>query len=68
MAFEYLQRERLHSLSGHPVPVLSHPHSGKVFPDVKRELSVFQFVPMVSSPVTGHQQKEPGSLLFLCSL
>jgi len=26
----------------------------KVFPDVQMELPVFQFVPVVSGPVTGH--------------
>ncbi|NXV35722.1 NEK5 kinase, partial [Rissa tridactyla] len=36
-AFEYLQRWRLHTPSGQPVPVLGHPHSGKVFPDVQKE-------------------------------
>lgn len=54
MAFEYLQRGRLSMLSGHPVPVLSHPHREKVFPDVNREPSMFQFVPMLSGPVTGN--------------
>lgn len=55
VALEYLQRERLSRLSGHPVPALSHPHSEKMFPDVYREPSTFQFVPTVSGPVTGHQ-------------
>uniref|UniRef100_A0A8B9P213 CUB and sushi domain-containing protein 3 n=1 Tax=Apteryx owenii TaxID=8824 RepID=A0A8B9P213_APTOW len=44
--FEYLQRRRLHHLSGQPVPVLCHPHSEKVFPHVQMEVSVFQFVPV----------------------
>ena len=48
MAFEYLQGWRLHNLSGQPVPVLSHPHSEKVFPGVHREPPVFQFVPIAS--------------------
>lgn len=26
----------------------------KVFPDVRKELPVFQFVPIASRPVTGH--------------
>jgi len=38
-----------------PVPVFSHPHSKKVFPDVQREHPTFQFVPIVPCPVTGHQ-------------
>ncbi|XP_068793723.1 lebercilin isoform X2 [Struthio camelus] len=40
-AFEDLQRRRLHHLSGQPVPVLCHPHSKEVFPQVQRELPVF---------------------------
>uniref|UniRef100_A0A8B9PTS4 Tectonin beta-propeller repeat containing 2 n=1 Tax=Apteryx owenii TaxID=8824 RepID=A0A8B9PTS4_APTOW len=52
--FEYLQRRRLHNLSGQPVPVLCHPHSEKVFPHVQMEASVFQFVPVASRPVAGH--------------
>jgi len=43
-AFEYLQGRRLHNLSGRSVPVLSHPHSKNVFPNVQTEASVFQFV------------------------
>jgi len=68
MAFKYLQGWRLHNLSGQPVPVLSHPHSEKVFPDVQREPSVFQFVPIASCPVTRHHRKEPGSIPFLSPL
>ena len=48
IAFEYLQGWRLHNLSGQPVPVLGHPHSKKVFPDVQREPPVLQFVPTAS--------------------
>jgi len=57
MAFEYLQRWRLHNLPGPPMPVLSHPHSKKVFLDVQMAPSVFQFVSLglcASGPVTGH--------------
>ena len=52
--FEYLQRRRLHNLSGQPVPVLGHPQS-KVFPHIQMELPVFQFVPIAPCPVTGHR-------------
>lgn len=38
MAFVYLQGWRLHSLYGQSMPVLSHPHSKKLFPDVQRNL------------------------------
>lgn len=43
-AFEYLQEERTHNLSGQPVSVLSHLHSKELFPEVQREVSLFQFV------------------------
>ena len=35
---EYLQRRRLHSLPGQPVPVLRHPQSEEVLPHVQLEL------------------------------
>lgn len=44
MAFEYLQRWRLHNLLQQSLPVLSHPPSEKVFPDVHTGPPVFQFV------------------------
>jgi len=43
-ASEYLWRWRLHNLSGHPVLVLGHPHSEKVFLHVQMEPPAFQFV------------------------
>ena len=51
--FEYLQRRRLHNLSGQPVPVLSHLQSKEVFSHIERELPEFQFVPIAPCPVTG---------------
>lgn len=51
LAFEYLQGRSPHNLSGLPVFVLGHPQSEKVFPDIQRESL---FVPITSSPVTGH--------------
>ena len=50
------------------MPVFSHPHSERVFPDIQRGFPVFQFVPIASSPVTGHHWKEPGCILFASSL
>jgi len=38
--FEYLQRRRIHNLSGQPVPVFRHPQSEEVFPHVQMELLV----------------------------
>ena len=53
-AFECLQEWRLHHLPGQLIPLLSHPDSEKVFPNVQTEPSVFQFVPIASCPVSGH--------------
>jgi len=50
---EYLQRRRLHSLSGQPVPVLRHPQREEVLPHVQTELAMLQFVPIAPCPVTG---------------
>jgi len=44
---EYLQRRRLHNLSGQPVPVLYHPQSEEVLPHVQLELPTLQFVNIV---------------------
>ena len=63
-AFEHLQGWRLDNLPGQPVPVLSHSHCKKVFPDVQREPPVFQVVPIASGPVAGHHWEEPGSVFF----
>ena len=52
--FEYLQRRRLHSLSGKPVPVLCHPQMKEVLPRVEVELPIFQFVPIVPCSVAGN--------------
>lgn len=43
--FRYFCNGRLHSVSGESVPVPGHPPMRKVFPDLQREPSVFQFVP-----------------------
>jgi len=53
-SLEYLQRRRLHSLPGQPVPVLCHPQREEVLPHVRTELPVLQFVPIAPCPVTGH--------------
>jgi len=52
--FEYLQRRRIHSLPGQPVPVLCHSQSKDVLPHVQVELPMFQFVPIALCPVAGH--------------
>ena len=54
VGLEYLQRQRIHSFSGQPVPVLRHPQSEEVLPHVQRELASLQFVPVAPCPVTGH--------------
>ena len=43
---EYLQRRRLHSPSGQPVPGLRHPQREEVLPPVQLELPLLQFVPI----------------------
>ena len=52
-----------HKLSRQPVPMFSHTHNKKVYPDVQREPPVLQFVPISSAPVPGHHRKEPDSIL-----
>jgi len=54
VGLEYLQRRRLHSPSGEPVPVLRHPQREVVLPHVQMELPVLQFVPVAPCPVAGH--------------
>jgi len=54
VGLEYLQRRRLHNLSGQPVPVLRHPQSEEVLPHVQTELPMLQFVPVAPCPVAGH--------------
>ena len=57
VGFEYLQRRRLHSLSGQPVPVLRHPQREEVLPHVQMELPMLQFVPIARCPVTGQSHR-----------
>jgi len=52
MAFENLQRWRLHNLFGQPVPLLGHPHSTQAFLDVQSERPVFPSAPMASCPTS----------------
>ena len=51
---EYLQRRRLHSLLGQPVPGLRHPQREEVLPHVQLELPLLQFVPVAPYPVAEH--------------
>ena len=53
VGLEYLQRRRIHSLSGQPVPVLHHPQS-EVLPRDQVELPMLQFVPIAPCPLSGH--------------
>jgi len=54
VGLEYLQRRRLHNLSGQPVPVLHHPQSEEVLPHTQMELPMLQLVLIAPCPVTGH--------------
>jgi len=65
---EYLQRRRIHSLSGHPVPVLRHPRGEEVLPHVQTELPMLPFVPVAPCPVAGHQWKESSPILLTSTL
>jgi len=51
---EYLQRRRIPSLPGQPVPGLCHPQREEVLPCVQLELLLLQFVPVAPCPVSGH--------------
>lgn len=62
MAFEYLHSWRLHSLSGQPVPMPSHPYSQKVLPDVLTEPPVFHFMPFLLSLGTNENSPPLASL------
>lgn len=65
MAFESLQGGRLH-LSGQPLLVFTLTVKKHLL--VFRESLLFQFVPIVSGPLTRHHWKEPGSVTFSPSL
>jgi len=65
---EYLQRSRIHSLSGQPVPGLRHPQSEEVLPHVQLELPMLQFVPVAPCPVAGYHWKESGPILLTPTL
>jgi len=54
VGLEYLQRRRIHNLSGQPVPVLHHPQNEEDLPHVQLELPMLQFVPVAPCPVAGH--------------
>ena len=68
VGFEYLQKRRLHNLSGQPVPVLCHPHNKEVPSHIQLEPPVLQFAPTASRPFTGYHLKESGSILLTPSL
>lgn len=52
-ASEYIQGQRLYSLSGQPVPLLGHPQSKNVFSHIQRKAPVFQGVPIASGMLMG---------------
>lgn len=64
MAFEWLQGWRLNKVSAQFMPVLSHSHNKKQFPDVQKEIRMFQFVPtaQVLSVSTTEDSLGPSSL------
>lgn len=66
MAFEYLQRWRLHNLLGQPVPALGHFHSEKSFMILRTE-PVFLSVPIASSIPLFTSFSLLSSLIFQCT-
>lgn len=52
-----------YNFSGHPAPVLGHPHCTELLRDVQSEPPAFQFVPSISFSGTGHHWEETGSVL-----
>lgn len=54
---EYLQRRRLHNLSGHPGPALCHPESKEAFPRIQTELLCFSWCPLPLVPSLGTSEK-----------
>ena len=62
VGLEYLQRRRLHSFPGQPVPGLHHLQREEVLPRVQLELPLLQFVPVAPCPVAGHYWKEFGPI------
>jgi len=60
---EYLQRRRLHSLPGQPVPVLRHPQSEEVLPHVQTNFLCFSLcpLPLVLSLGTTEKSLAPSS-------
>ena len=65
---EYLQRRRLPSPSGQPVPGLRPPQKEEVLPHLQLDLPLLQFVPIAPCPVTGHHWKEFGPILLTPTL
>lgn len=65
---EYVQRGRLHKLSGKSIPVLIHSYRKEVLHHIQVELFVRQFLSVASSPIAQNHQSEPGSILLTTSL
>jgi len=68
MGLECLQRRRIHSLSGQPVPVLCQPHSNEIPLCLGVELTVFQFLRIAPCSVAVHHQKESNSMDSILTL
>lgn len=60
-SFWTLPRKRLHSLSGHPVPVLSR----EVFPHTQTKSPVFQFVPNSFHPLSPFFPPSPSKCVHI---
>lgn len=51
IVLEYLQRKRVHNLSGQPVPVSGNTHSKEILLHVQVEFPVDQFLCVTSCPI-----------------
>jgi len=59
---EYLQRRRLHSLPGQPVPVLHHPQREEVLPQIPAHFNVL--LPLCIFTMTAERSQTPWLILL----
>ena len=65
MVFRCHQGWWFNHLPGEPIPVLNHPFSKEVFPDIQPKLSLVQLKAISPCPVTCHQWEESESKVKL---
>ncbi|KAK4830604.1 LOW QUALITY PROTEIN: hypothetical protein QYF61_012030 [Mycteria americana] len=67
MFFELLQEWRLHHLSGQPVPMLDHPFSTEIFPNIQSKPLLTQLEAIFSRPITSYFREETDTHLSTTS-